>query len=74
MTVGNKVIDLMAALRTSLAAKPRPESGGFFEDETGWWMLDDATDDDGGWFIGRDGTERQIAWSDVPVLTYHSRR
>jgi hypothetical protein len=52
----------------------RPPTGGYFEDETGWWMVDDVTDDvtDEGtvWLIGRDGQEREMAVASLPPLSY----
>lgn len=51
-----------------------PAEGGFFEDETGWWMFDHADEDGtGAWFIGRDGDERFIEWRNIPRLTHHDR-
>ena len=47
--------------------------GGYFEDETGWWMLDafeTNLPDSAGWFIGRDGQERLIERAQIPPLTY----
>ncbi len=54
---------------TGMTNTPCVHVGGTFEDETGWWQLDEITTD-GGWFHDRWGTGRLIAWDDVPELFY----
>jgi len=46
-----------------------PRIGGYFEDETGWWMLEEL-DDEGGIFVGRDGQEHFLAHDRIPELRY----
>ncbi len=44
--------------------------GGYFEDETGWWMLDDVDEEGTAWLIGPDGQERSMTVASLPELTY----
>lgn len=44
--------------------------GGYFEDETGWWQVDDVTEDATVWLIGRDGEEREMTVASLPPLSY----
>lgn len=45
--------------------------GGYFEDETGWWQVDDVIEEYGtAWLIGRDGEEREMTVASLPPLSY----